>query len=88
MNKPTKKFETGGVSVAIWANEIETANGPKTVDRVTVERRYKDQATGEWKNASGFQSNEIPRLILCLQKAYEHMVFKKRDGEEEEDGRE
>ncbi len=88
MNKPTKKFESGGVSVAIWANQIETANGPKTVDRVTVERRYKDQATGEWKSTGSFRDNELPRLILALQKAYEHLTFKKRDGEEEEDGHE
>jgi hypothetical protein len=82
MNKPTRKFESDGVSVAIWANEIETANGPKTVDRVTVERRYKDRVTGEWKSTCSFRDNELPRLILVLQTAYEYLTFRKRETED------
>ena len=87
MARPTKKFQCGGISVAIWENEIKTENGPKPVLRTTVERRYKDDATGEWKSTGSFAENDLPRVILALQKAYDFVAFKKqRDGTEEVDG--
>jgi len=84
-NKPTKKIGCGAVSVAVWANEIETANGTKPVERVTVDRRYKDK-DGEWKSTGSFDTNDVPKLILGLQKAYEHMVCRAKDDENDGGG--
>lgn len=86
MSKPKKKFQCGSVSVAIWENQIQTANGPQTAERVTVERRYKDNATGEWKSTNGFAANDLPKAIMALQKAYEFIAFKKSDDNEDDDG--
>ena len=82
MAKPTKKFDCGAISVAVWENDIETANGRRTVLRTTVERRYKDKATGEWKSTGSFAESDLPRVILALQKAYEFVAFKGQRDEE------
>ncbi len=83
-----KKFQCGGVNVAIWENEIETANGPQTVERVTIERRYKDEKDGgAWKSTNSYRMNELPKAILVLQKAYEALACKKRS-DDDGDGQE
>jgi hypothetical protein len=86
-NKPTMKYSCGSVSVAVWDNEIETPNGTRTVQRVTVDRSYKDK-DGAWKHTDSFNVNDIPRLMLALQKAFEHMVCKGKDNGDngEDDG--
>ena len=77
-NKPIKKIQVGSVSAAIWENEIANGNGDRTVERVTVDKRYKD-ASGNWKSTGSFNVNEIPKLILALEKAYEFLTCKPKD---------
>lgn len=81
-NKPIAKFSSGGLNVAVWENTIETANGPQPVERVTLERRYKDEKSGEWKSTNSYRMNELPKAILVLQKAYEFLACKRRSGDE------
>jgi hypothetical protein len=77
-NKPIKKIQVGTVNAAIWENEITGDNGERTIERVTVDKRYKD-ASGNWKSTGSFNVNEIPKLILALEKAYEFLVCKPKD---------
>jgi hypothetical protein len=72
-NKPIRKFEVGGVSAAVWENEISTSSGDKTVERVTFDRRYKDK-DGQWKSTGSFNASDLPRLRLAIEKAYEWLV--------------
>lgn len=78
-DKPRPTFRVGpiatdrnnAVGCAVWANEI-TANGETfTVFNVTIEARYRDPTTGEWKSAKQFRSSQLPTLIYCLQRAFE-----------------
>ena len=45
-----------------------------TVFKATVQRRYKDKTSGEWKSSGSFGRNEIPLAIFCLQKALEEII--------------
>ncbi len=81
-NKPIRKFEVGGISAAVWENEISTATGDKTVERITIDRRYKDK-DGQWKSTSSFNTTDLPRLRLAIEQAYEWLVCDRRS---EEDG--
>ena len=59
-----------GIGVAVWLNQIETAEGPKTVRSVTIApRRYKDPKTGEWKDAVSYRPGDLTCLILALDNA-------------------
>lgn len=87
-NKPIGKWNSGGISVAVWQNSIETANGPQMVERVTLERRYKDEKSGEWKSTNSYRKDELPKAILVLQKAYDFLAFRKRSSDDDGDGQE
>ena len=52
---------------------------------ISVERRYKDNKTGEWKSSGSFSRNEIPLVQYVLGKAFEAMVEEGRDGVAEEE---
>ena len=79
--KPIAKFAAGGVSAALWENEI-TMNGGKTakIMKASVSRRYKDNYDN-WKTTYTFSRNEIPLAIYCLQKVFETIVEKGKDQE-------
>lgn len=74
MAQPVAKFRAGGISCALWENEVSTQNGLKReVLKATIERRYKDK-NGEWKSSNSFGRNEIPLAIFCLARAFEKII--------------
>ena len=66
-NKP-EHVRVGGIEVAIWDND-------KMGKTVTIQRSYKDK-NNEWQKTASFRTNDIPKAILALQKAYENIVLK------------
>ena len=73
---PVAKFKAGQISSAVWENQININGKPVTVLKATVQRRYKDKNSGEWKSSGSFGRNEIPLAIFCLQKALEGIIDK------------
>ena len=71
---PTKKYNAGSISCALWENDMTTQDGRKIRSlKATAERRYTDK-TGAWKSSNSFSRNEIPLVIWALQKAFDHMI--------------
>lgn len=78
--KPVQKIRAGQVSCALWENELNVSGGRKVKAlKATLERRFKDPATGEWKSSGSFGRNEIPLAAYCLQRAFEYMVEQQSD---------
>lgn len=78
---PIKKFRAGILSVAVWEN---TGTSKRTGEQVkfntiTTDRRYKDKE-GEWKSTRTLRINDMPKMILLLQKAYEYFILKGTNG--------
>lgn len=71
---PIAKFRAGQVSSALWENDIQVRGQTIKILKATVQRRYKDKDSGEWKSSTSFSRNEIPLAIYCLQKAFEKIV--------------
>ena len=70
-NKPAKKLQAGGISAAIWKNDLQLRDGRQVETySVSIERRYKDKR-GEWQSTSSLQMNDVPKAVLLLSKAYE-----------------
>lgn len=68
---PVIKFNAGSVSVAVWENEGKEG---KPFSSVSIQKNYK--VGEEWKSTNSLNVNEIPKAILALQKAYEHLALK------------
>ena len=72
--KPVKKFAAGTIQVAIWKNILPIGGGNDNVMMsVTLERRYKDRE-GQWQSSGSLRLNDLPKAVLLLNKAYEHLT--------------
>lgn len=77
-NRPVKEFCVRNLSLAIWQNEGTRDGRPVTLHSVTVNKRYRDPDTNEWKDSNSFFPDDLPRLRLLLDKAYEHIMLPDR----------
>jgi len=59
MAGPVKKFQVGGISCALWENEMKIDGQAKAVLKATIERRYKDK-DGEWRAATPTAGRNAP----------------------------
>ena len=77
---PEVKYRSGAICATIWSNE--TVRDGKRVEykSVTFERSYKDK-NDKWQSTSSLRTADIPKAILVLTKAYEHLGL---NAEEEE----
>lgn len=71
MSAPQKVFRIGAVSASVFANEIATDGGKRTVRNVNVQRRYKDG--NEWKSSTSFGLADLPNAIRVLELSLEHV---------------
>jgi hypothetical protein len=71
---PETKFRSGAIAATIWANET-LKDGKKIVYKsVSFERSYKDK-NDEWQSTNSLRTQDIPKAILVLSKAYEHLAL-------------
>lgn len=60
----------GGVSVAVWLNDVETEEGTKVFRSLTINgRRFRDKKTGNWRDAKSLRPTDLPALVLALEAA-------------------
>lgn len=78
MAKPEKSFKCGGCETAVFENEIIKGGKTASIKKVVFQKRYKS-AEGEWKTTHSLDVNEIPKAILVLFKAYDHLCSSNDD---------
>ena len=74
---PERKYGPfhGGVGVAVWVNQVQTAEGTRYFRSLTIApRRYRDEKSGEWRDAGALRATDLPALILALEAAREFMA--------------
>lgn len=77
-----KKFSTGAISACVWENEALNQSGEiVSFKSVTVNKRYLDKADNTWKTANSFNLSDVPKAVVCMQKAYEFMVLREKSEE-------
>ena len=59
--------------MSVFANDVATPDGPKSMRRVSVQRVYKDKE-GEFKYTATLKTNDIPKAILGLMKAFDYLT--------------
>ena len=64
------RIRVGGITATVWKNE----NGGKEYLTVTLQKSYKDRA-GEWKRTNSLRQNDLPKALLALQQAFEHLAL-------------
>ena len=85
---PEKTFRAGGVVASVWQNDRTIQQGNQQIkvsfETVQIERTYKDKA-GEWKKTSTFRKNDLPKVALVAQKAFEYVTLNRDDTNDNND---
>lgn len=69
--KPEKVFRIGFVSASVFAHEIDTEDGKRTLRSVNLQKRYLDGE--EVKYTSSFNLAELPQAIRALKLASDYV---------------
>ena len=88
-NKPTerpeKNIRVGAVRAAIWKWTNTTKDGRQFTQRKAVlDRAYKD-ANGQWQHTNSYDTNDVPKAVLAMQKAFEYMTTKNGESDTAEE---
>ena len=68
---PYKKFRAGAITATIWNNESQSKENEKIEYKtISFERNYKDK-NDEWQTTNSLRTNDLPKAILVLTKAFE-----------------
>lgn len=81
-SKPIKDFRAGNIQASIWRNE-EDKDG-QTVVRysVRIQKQFRND-DGDYQETNYYFRDDIPRLILVAQKAFEYISLNEsKDAEE------
>ena len=73
--KPTKEFRAGTIKAAVWKEDREEGGKATVRYSVKIEKRYFDEASKEWRNTDYFFANDLPRLRLVAERAFEFIVL-------------
>ena len=84
---PDKTFRAGRMSVALWRNvvEVEGKDEPSIQHSLRVQKRYLDEKTKEWTTADYLYPADLPKLIICAQKAFEFISLKEVDNNDSDE---
>ena len=72
---PVKTFTTGAIQATIWANSTQKDGEKIEYKTVSFARRYKDKQ-GNWKSSTSLRQSDLPKALVVLRRAYEHLVLK------------
>ena len=73
MSKPEIVFKVGAVRASVFRNIIVKDGQSIQMPKVSIEVRYKDKS-GQWQGTNSLSSNDLPKAILALQKAFDYLT--------------
>jgi hypothetical protein len=78
--KPEAKIRVGAVTASIWKREAKKDGNTFTVRQVSLDRTYKDK-NDEWQSTNSYDTNDIPKAILALSRAYQSVLDASTNGD-------
>ena len=73
MAEPERRFKIGACTASVFANQVNTEQGPTTLRSVSLQRTYQDKEEN-FQHTTSFNANDIPKAIFALIKAYDYIV--------------
>jgi len=73
-SKPFKNFRAGNVQASIWRNEVKKDSRTVIRHSIRIQKRFRKN-DGSYENSDYFFPDELPRLILVAQRAYDHVTL-------------
>ena len=76
---PIKEFRAGTVAAAIWESKAPINGKPYAQYSIRVQKRYRDDKSGQWKTTTYFPPDELPRLALVVSRAFEFLTLRETE---------
>lgn len=81
-SKPIKNFRSGNIQASIWRNEVDKDGQTVVRHSVRIQKQFRDD-DGDYKETNYYFRDDIPRLILVAQKAFEFISLSESKEAEE-----
>ena len=81
-SKPIKDFRAGNIQASVWRNEVDK-NGQTVVRHsVRIQKQFRNDK-GDYQETDYYFRDDLPKLILVAQKAFEYIALNESKEAEE-----
>jgi len=80
--KPIKDFRADGIQASVLRNEAEKDGHTVVRHSVKIQKQYRKE-DGDYENTEYYFRDDLPKLILVAQKAFEYIALKESQDAEE-----
>jgi hypothetical protein len=81
--RPIKAFQAGAIHASIWRNEIEQDGSTVVRHSIRIDKRYFDAKRKAWLDSDCLFANDLPRVRLVVEKAFEFITLREREPDAE-----
>jgi len=81
-SKPIKDFRSGNIQASIWRNEVDKDGQTVVRHSVRIQKQFRNDE-GDYQETNYYFRDDIPRLILVAQKAFEFISLSESKEAEE-----
>ena len=81
-SKPIKNFRSGNIQASIWRNDVDKDGQTVVRHSVRIQKQFRND-DGDYQETNYYFRDDIPRLILVAQKAFEFISLSESKEAEE-----
>ena len=81
-SKPVKDYRSGNIQASIWRNEEDKDGQTVVRHSVRIQKQFRKD-DGDYQETNYYFRDDIPRLILVAQKAFEYIALNESKEAEE-----
>ena len=74
--RPQIEFRAGGITGAVWTETTVVDGRVVPQHSIRIEKRYRDDRSGEWKTTGYLRPDDLPRIALVADKLFEHLMLR------------
>jgi len=75
-SRPDREFRAGPLFAAVWMEPRKSGNGEDLVHSIRIQKRYRDERSGEWKSTGYLRPEDLPKLALLANRIYEDIYLR------------
>ena len=75
-DRPQAEFRAGGIVGSVWTTTTTMDGRSVPQHSIRIEKRYRDDRTGEWKTTGYLRPDDLPRIALVAGKLFEHLTLR------------
>ena len=74
--RPSREFRAGPLFAAVWVEPRKSGKSEGLVHSIRIQKRYRDERSGEWKSTGYLRPEDLPKLALLANRIYENIYLR------------